>query len=224
MLHFVDGEFTALTTADGLADDIVHDVYLGADGAIWFATGFGISRLRDGKLQSWDMADGLTDNRTFRIHDDGAGGVWIATLTNGLSHFDGKAFRNFSEGSGLDSTQVHLLFKDPEYGLIATTITGTTYRLTDGGPVVHESSTLQQKLPVHAALRDRDGSLWLGTYGQGLWRLGRDGALQHFTLTTERPGYVFELLEDREGNLWASTMHGIYRLRDSNFLHYGQPE
>ncbi|MEQ9465729.1 MAG: diguanylate cyclase [Haliea sp.] len=224
VLHFAGGEFTALTTADGLADDIVHDVYLAPDGAVWFATGFGVSRLQAGKLQSWNMADGLTDNRTFRIHADGTGGVWIATLTNGLSHFDGTNFNNFSEGSGLDSTQVHLLFADPEFGLIATTITGTTYRLTAQGPVVHESASLQQKLPVHAAIRDRDGSLWLGTYGRGLWRLGSDGALQQFTLTTERPGYVFELLEDREGNIWASTMHGIYRLRDSSFLHYGQPE
>lgn len=224
VLHFANGVFTALTTADGLADDIVHDVHIGPGGDIWFATGVGISRLRDGELRSWNMADGLADDRTFRIHEKGSGTIWVATLTNGLSRFDGEKFQNFSEGTGLDSTQVHLLFADPEFGLIATTITGTSYRLGDQGPVLHESSALQQDLPLQAAVRDRDGSLWLGTYGQGLWRLGADGALQQFTLTTERPGYVFELLEDREGNLWASTMHGIYRLRDSDFLQYGRPE
>ncbi|MFO7552731.1 MAG: diguanylate cyclase [Haliea sp.] len=224
VLHYANGEFSALTTADGLADDIVHDVHIGPGGSIWFATGVGISRLRDGELQSWNKTDGLTDNRTFRIHEDGRGMVWIATLTNGLSRFDGETFHNFSEGSGLDSTQVHLLFADREFGLIATTITGTSYRLTEQGPVLHESNSLQQDLPLHAAVRDSDGSLWLGTYGQGLWRLDAEGALEQFTLTTERPGYVFELLEDSEGNLWASTMHGAYRLRDSDFLQYGQPE
>lgn len=224
VLHFANGEFTALTTADGLADDIVHDVHMASDGAIWFATGVGISRLRDGGLKSWTMADGLTDNRTFRIHEDTSGAIWIATLTNGLSRFDGETFQNFSESSGIDSTQVHLLFADREFGLIATTITGTSYRLTPQGPVLHESNALQQNLPLHSAVRDRDDSLWLGTYGQGLWRLGADGALQQFTLTTERPGYVFELMEDTEGNLWASTMHGIYRLRDSDFLQFGGPE
>lgn len=224
VLHYVDGEFRALTTADGLADDIVHDVHIGPSGTLWFATGLGISRLRDGELQSWNMADGLTDNRTFRIHEDGRGVVWIATLTNGLSRFDGDTFDNFTEGSGLDSTQVHLLFADRQFGLIATTITGTSYRLTEQGPVLHESNALQQELPLHSAVRDSDGSLWLGTYGKGLWRLDAAGALEHFTLTTERPGYVFELFEDSEGNLWASTMHGVYRLRDSDFLQYGQPE
>ncbi|MFU8764734.1 MAG: diguanylate cyclase domain-containing protein [Haliea sp.] len=223
-LHFADGAFTALTTADGLADDIVHDVHIGPAGDIWFATSFGISRLRDGELRSWNMVDGLTDNRTFRIHEDDTGAIWVATLTNGLSRFDGETFQNFSEGSGLDSTQVHLLFADTEFGLIATTITGTSYRLTERGPVVHESSALQQNLPLHSAMRDRDGSLWLGTYGQGLWRLRAGEAPEKFTLTTERPGYVFGLLEDREGNLWAATMHGIFRLRDSDFLQYGQPE
>ncbi len=224
VLHFANGTFTALTTADGLADDIVHDVHIGSNGDIWFATGVGVSRLRDGALRSWNMAHGLTDNRTFRIHEDGSGAIWIATLTNGLSRFDGETFHNFSEGSGLDSTQVHLLFADRELGLIATTITGSSYRLTDQGPVLHDSGALQQNLPFHSAVRDRDDRLWLGTYGKGLWRLGADGALQQFTLTTERPDYVFELLEDREGNLWASTMHGIYRLRDSDFLQYGGPE
>lgn len=223
-LHFANGAFTALTTADGLADNIVHDVHIGPRGDVWFATSFGISRLRDGKLQSWNMEDGLTDNRTHRIHQDDSGTVWIITLTNGLSRFDGETFQNFSEGSGLDSTQVHLLYADPELGLIATTITGTSYRLRDEGPVLHENNALQQGLPLQSAVRDGAGSLWLGTYGKGLWRLDADNKLEKFTLTTGRPDYVFDLWEDREGNLWAATMHGIFRLRDSDFLQYGQPE
>ncbi|WP_232059359.1 ligand-binding sensor domain-containing diguanylate cyclase [Kineobactrum salinum] len=79
-------------------------------------------------------------------------------------------------------------------------------------------------MPWHSAVRDRDGNLWLGTYGQGLWRLSPDQQLEEIPLTTTQPGHVFELTEDREGNVWAATMQGAYRLRDSDFLQFGQPE
>ncbi|QIB65334.1 ligand-binding sensor domain-containing protein [Kineobactrum salinum] len=133
-LRLIDGEFEPLTKADGLADNVVHDIHIGSDGAVWFATALGISRLRDDTITNWTSEDGLADNSTFRVGEDSNGDIWVGTLTNGLSHFDGETFRNYSDGSGLDSTQVHLLFDDPELGLIATTITGSSYRLEAGGP------------------------------------------------------------------------------------------
>tara|TARA_E500000305_G_scaffold5164_3_gene4370 strand:+ start:3468 stop:6383 length:2916 start_codon:yes stop_codon:yes gene_type:complete len=224
VLHFVNGEFTAYTTAEGLSDDIVHDVLPAADGTLWFATSQGLSRLRGKEMHSWTQEDGLVDDRTFRLLEEPGGAIWVSTLTNGLSRFDGVHFTNFTEGSGLDSTQVHLLYNDPELGPMAATAAGTTYRLTESGPIVHESAALQTGMTLHSALRDRHGNLWLGTYGDGLWRVGQHGGLEAFPLATEQPGYVFELSEDAEGNIWAATMHGVHRLRDSDFLQFGPAE
>ena len=223
VLHWDGQTFTALTREDGLADDIVHDVHISVSGDLWFATSGGLTRLREGELQNWSQADGLTDNRLFRIAEDSNGGLWLATLTNGVSYFDGETFRNFSEGSGLDSTQVHLVWDDPQLGLILSTITGSLYRLQAGqlAPLDHP---LHGQLPVHSALRDRDGNLWLGTYAKGLWRKTPGGALVEVPLDSTQPGYVFDLYEDSEGNIWASTMNGIHRLRDSAFLPWGAPE
>lgn len=222
-LHWREGAVTALDETSGLADDIVHDVHLGSNGDIWFATSGGVSRLRDGEIRSWNHDDGLTDNRIFRIAEDAGGGLWFATLTNGVSYFDGQGFRNFTEGQGLDSTQVHLIFDDPELGLTLSTITGSLYSL-GGGEVRLLEHPLQGRFPVHSTLRDRDGNLWLGTYAKGLWRRSPDGELVQVPLDSSQPGYVFDLFEDREGNLWASTLNGVYRLRDSAFLPWGAPE
>ncbi|PLW84198.1 GGDEF domain-containing protein [Kineobactrum sediminis] len=226
VMHFADNTFTVMNKADGLADNVVHDIFIGPSGTVWFATGYGISRLQNGEFRSWNATDGLVDNRTFRIYEDPKGTVWVATLTNGISRFDGDEFHNYSAGSGIDSTQAHLFFDDPELGLIVTTVTGSTYRLTDSGPALHSNTALQSGLPLHSAVRDRDGSLWLGTYGKGLWRLkpGEEAQLQSLPLDSSQPGYVFALTEDNEGNVWASTMDGAVRIKDSPFLQYGQAE
>lgn len=222
-LHWDGHTFTVLDEAAGLADDIVHDVHLGANGDIWFATSGGVSRLRDGEITSWNHDDGLTDNRVFRIAEDAEGGLWFATLTNGVSYFNGQHFRNYTAGQGLDSTQVHLIFDDPELGLTLSTITGSLYSLR-AGKVFRLDHPLQGRLPVHSALRDSDGNLWLGSYAKGLWRLSPIGELMEVPLENTQPGYIFDLTEDREGNLWASTLNGVYRLRDSAFQPWGAPE
>ncbi|HEY7776711.1 MAG TPA: two-component regulator propeller domain-containing protein, partial [Kineobactrum sp.] len=90
VMHFANNTFTVINKADGLADDVVHDIFIGSSGAIWFATGYGISRLQDGELRSWTANDGLADNRSFRIYEGHNGSVWITTFTNGISRFDGE--------------------------------------------------------------------------------------------------------------------------------------
>ncbi|TCO74518.1 ligand-binding sensor domain-containing diguanylate cyclase [Chromatocurvus halotolerans] len=214
----------ALGVNEGLASDTVYDIHIDEDDSVWFATGGGVSRYRDGHIDSWTVDDGLADQRVFKIAPGEDGSLWFSTLTNGLSRFDGSAFTSFSGEPWLEAPQVHLLSRDPALGLLAGTITGAIYRLDSGQPVPLQPSPLQQALPFEEALRDRDGNLWLGTYGKGLWRLSKDGEWLEFPLDEGSSGYVFDLFEDGEGNIWASTMAGLYRLRDSGFLPFGRPE
>lgn len=214
----------ALGVAEGLASDTVYDIYIDDDDSVWFATGGGVSRYRNGHIDSWTVDDGLADQRVFKIAPGEDGSLWFSTLTNGLSRFDGSTFTSFSGDEWLEAPQIHLLFRDSTLGLLAGTITGAIYRLDSGQPVPLQPSPLQQALPFEDALRDRDGNLWLGTYGKGLWRLSKEGELLEFPLDDASPGHVFDLFEDGEGNIWASTMAGLYRLRDSDFLPFGRPE
>jgi len=209
---------------EGLASDTVYDIHIDDDGSVWFATGGGVSRYRNGHIDSWTVEDGLADQRVFKIVPGEDGSLWFSTLTNGLSRFDGSGFTSFSGDEWLEAPQVHLLFRDSALGLLAGTITGAIYRLDSGQPVPLQPSPLQQPLPFEDAHRDRDGNLWLGTYGKGLWRLSTDGELLEFPLEAANTGHVFDVYEDGEGNIWASTMAGLYRLRDSDFLPFGRPE
>jgi len=223
-VHMVGDQFTRLTRADGLADDIIYDIHPARDGAVWFATAGGLSRLLDGQVTSWTTVDGLVANRVFRIAEAPGEMLWLATLTGGLSLFDGETFTNFSDADGLDSVQMHMLFSD-ETGVLAGSYTGGLFRL-DGAeqPVPLPRGDLPADLPMQAALRDRDGNLWIGSYGRGLWRWSIGGQAQQFDLDDSSPRHIFDLLEDREGNLWLASMNGLHRLGEGLFRTWGAPE
>ncbi|MHA7815396.1 MAG: ligand-binding sensor domain-containing diguanylate cyclase [Pseudohaliea sp.] len=220
VLRMTGGRFTALTAAEGLANNTVYDIHVSTEGDAWFATGGGVSRYRDGEFRSWTESDGLAGNRTFRITEGGQGTVWVGSLTDGLSFFDGDRFRALGMADGLDSTQVHLLTRDRRLGLVAGTASGGLYRLGPGSTLA--AFALGDPLPVQALLRDRHGGLWLGTYGRGLWRQHADGSRERFPL--DKAGHVFDLTEDGDGNVWVATMQGLFRIRGSAFLPFGDAE
>jgi len=212
--------FTPVTREDGLASDTVYDIHVADDGTVWFATGSGVSRYRDGEFRTLGEAEGLATNRLFQIAEGGDGVLWFSSLTSGLSVFDGDGFRAVGVDEGLDSPQVLLLHRDPDLGIVAGTQPGGLYRLGDDGGI--DKLSLGEPLPVQSLLRDDEGTLWLGTYGRGLWRQWADGRRERFPLPGA--GLVFDLTEDRDGNLWASTARGLFRIRDSAFLPFGEAE
>jgi diguanylate cyclase (GGDEF)-like protein len=219
-LRMSGDRFTSVTREHGLPSDTVYDIHVAADGAVWFATGGGVSRYRDGEFRSWTEADGLPTNRMFRIAESGAGVLWFSSLTHGLSVFDGQGFRAVGVAEGLDSPQVHLLQRDADLGIVAGTQPGGLFRLGDDGAIA--ALGFGEPIPLQTLYRDRDGTRWLGTYGQGLWRQWPDGRRERFPLPGA--GLVFDLTEDRDGNLWASTVRGLFRIRDSAFLPFGKTE
>jgi len=223
-VHMAGEQFTRFSRADGLADDIVYDIMVGRDGAVWFATAGGLSRLRDGEMTSWTEDDGLVANRVFRLAEAPGGGLWLATLTGGLSLFDGESFTSFTPDDGLDSVQMHMLFSDTS-GLLAGSYTGGLFRL-DGAnrPAPLPRGDLPADLPMQSALRDRDGNLWIGSYGRGLWRWAIGGPARKFDLGAGSPRHIFDLLEDREGNVWIAGMNGLHRLSEGLFRTWGAPE
>lgn len=223
-LRMYEGGFTRFDTDDGIAHNVIYDIYIDRTEAVWFATAGGVTRLRDGEFESWTSDDGLVGDRVFRIAESADGALWFATLTHGLSRFDGEVFENYTSESALDSAQVHLLFEDPENGLTAGTYTGGLFEITPDGPAPLERDGLPSDLPMQAGLRDRDGSLWIGSYGRGLWRLSRDGPASPFAPGGFDQPHIFDLHEDRQGNLWVATMNGVHRFRAGPFFPWGGPE
>jgi signal transduction histidine kinase/ligand-binding sensor domain-containing protein len=76
--RYKDGAFTNYTTANGLSNDYVRDVFEDADSSFWLATyGGGLNLLRDGKITPITVKDGLFDDFLSRILTDERGNFWI---------------------------------------------------------------------------------------------------------------------------------------------------
>ncbi|MEM1141150.1 MAG: diguanylate cyclase [Pseudomonadota bacterium] len=216
VLRMRDGEFTSFTAEDGLAGDVVYDIFRDSTGAIWFGTGSGLSRFNGTEITSWRNSPGLASANIYRISEDEQGNIWTASLTDGLSFYDGSEFFSANESLELDSDQVLMIHKDQDLGMLASTIGGGVFQVFTAG----QAQPLSDSLPTQATsvLRDRDSNLWLSSYDSGLWRAspGKDVARVRLSQQFDNV-IIFDLLEDTRGNIWVTTSDGLFRIRDTAF-------
>jgi signal transduction histidine kinase/ligand-binding sensor domain-containing protein len=78
--HFMDGQLRAsYTTADGLGEGTVGDLYIGHSGALWAATQGGLSRLKDGRIATLTTKNGLPCNTVIWAIQDNDRSFWLYT-------------------------------------------------------------------------------------------------------------------------------------------------
>lgn len=130
-------------------------------------------------IRHYVVADGLISNAVNSLYQDSRGIVWIGT-GDGLSSFDGTAFRNYADAEGLDFTYVNSVSessRDPGVLWVATN-GGGLYRL-QGKTFANIRLGLGPSVDrVNAVYEALDGSLWCGTDG-GLVRY-RSGSPELF--------------------------------------------
>jgi two-component system response regulator AtoC len=168
-------EFVNLTTADGLANNVVVDIYCDQDGVVWFATGGGgVSRHDGRKFANLTTEDGLLSNRICNIYRDTDGLLWFASL-GGVSRYDGKQFTNFTKEDGLASNDLNVTCD----GSICQDTDGVLWFATDGGGVSGYDGTAWTSLDTRDGLldnrmgpilQDPDGYLWFASQGGGVTR------------------------------------------------------
>jgi ligand-binding sensor domain-containing protein len=82
-----DGEqWRNLSTADGLAGNIVYSLARDAEGAFWFGTNGGLSRYDGAQWQTFSTKDGMAGNHVYDITLGPNGEIWAATQ-GGVSRF-----------------------------------------------------------------------------------------------------------------------------------------
>lgn len=77
---FFDGRrWRNLTSADGLAGDIVYSIAQDGNGNLWFGTSQGLSRYDGRRWHNYGRRDGLSDENVYAVAVTDAGEVWIGT-------------------------------------------------------------------------------------------------------------------------------------------------
>ena len=185
-------------------------------------------------IRTYTTADGLAHNAVNRIVRDSRGFLWFCT-EEGLSRFDGYAFRNFGTDQGLPQASVNDFLEtgSGEYwlatggGLVRFNPTGrpdkrVVYASDAGHPdamftVFLSADTGRRAKTTTALLEGTDGTLWVGTE-DGLYRLirARGGASLEPVEIGMPPDqwesrFVSDLVEDAHASIWIAAPAGLYR-------------
>ncbi len=216
VFHHHDGKFDVLPVIHAQGRDIVRDMAIAGDGALWVATFTGVARFNGRSFERIIAAnDSLKDVRSMLADADG--GLWLGRRA-GVTRcaYDGREARVFTFPLVVgEQVSVNQVISDGGGGFWAATSAHGAIRFTRNGAVVPSSRiTTSQGLGTNelmCAVRDRRGDVWFGTRGAGLAH-HRGDAFKYY-----RSIKPVSMAEDPEGTLWVGTAEGVARLDGARF-------
>jgi ligand-binding sensor domain-containing protein/signal transduction histidine kinase len=197
-----------MTTADGLADNVVLTLSESRDGAVFVGTNNGFSRIRDQETESFKPQDGLSQSAVYALFEDHEGTLWVGT-GHGLNQFlDGRA-TPYTTSEGLPSNDTGPVLHD-RAGVTWVGTLGAGLARFDG----HRFRTLTTRdglasNMVLALAEDPSGDVWIGT-DRGLNRIHAGIVSMALTTADSLPSnQVHALSTDASGALWIGTARGV---------------
>ncbi len=185
-------------------------------------------------VRLYNTADGLARDSLHCILNGSDGFLWFCT-GEGISRYDGYAFRTWRTLDGLPDRDVRAMIPDREGGFWVGTGNGVT-RFSPNA-LNPENRFLRVPIPgdlksasIRSLLRDTGGTVWAGADG-GLYRLpARNGtnarSAEPIDLTQRPNGQqpkVFALLEGRSNRIWIGASSGLFlRLSDGRLLRFSE--
>jgi ligand-binding sensor domain-containing protein len=224
-----------LTSADGLAPGMVHQIVQSRDGDIWVATREGLTHIKGGSLRTLSTANGV--GKPTDLTEDDEGNLWIGT-ENGAQRFSRDGFRTYTESDGLVDSAIRTVFEDDVGVVYAVSLNQRLHRF-DGTRFTSVRPNLvldDTEISSGRALRDRAGEWWIagaaGVYRfPPVTRLEQLARIAPLALYTARDGLagddVMEMFEDSRGDIWIArrypTTQAVTRWdRSTNTFHiYG---
>jgi signal transduction histidine kinase/ligand-binding sensor domain-containing protein/DNA-binding response OmpR family regulator len=208
-------------TSDGLISNVVTDIVIGTNRAIWFGTEHGVTRLQNGAFSSYRLGDESKRQAVSAMHEDANGNLLIGTAQRALHVLRRDSIFTLAMDGAASS------FCKKSSGEI---IIGTT----DGALFVYRNDRVERyhpdRLPTRHAIRgiheDKDGNLWFSVDGNGIVRYygGRFEVLNIESGLPVENDFFHKVIEDREGNLWFAGDAGLCKLSDNKFIVFGRKE
>jgi signal transduction histidine kinase len=157
-----DGQFETLGQRHGWSTEahgVIHAVFEGSDGAVWFGGSGGLSRFEGGRMITVSQRNGLPGNQVWAITEDDQHHLWLS-VDRGLIH--------------LDSKEVTTALADPSYRM--------RYRLFDAADGVAGAA-----VGAIGIVKANDGTLWfVRGGGVTLMSPAESLAIEEDTLETAR--------------------------------------
>ena len=107
--RFDGTSFSSITVAGGLPDPLVRTIVETRDGHLWFGTNAGVAEYDGRTIVRHDAPPGPGRRAVWASAVDRDGRLWFGTQDGGLSVYDGRSFRTFTERDGLPGNYVYAI-------------------------------------------------------------------------------------------------------------------
>ncbi len=162
--------------------------------------------------------DGLPQSSVYCMYQDAKGFIWVGT-TNGLSRYDGYAFRHFKFSQGnphsINSNEMLSMAEDSLGNLLVGTPNGLniydpkTERFKEAPLVAGDGSEPYRFVKI--IIRTRNNIVWTGS-SKGLLRFNTaKQVLEKISIPGTNPGSVTALFEAADGTLWLGIGRALVR-------------
>ena len=219
LIRFEHGQFSALTTRDGLSSEAVLCMNEDHEGRLWVGTQSGLNRSEPARFVSFFRIDGLPDDRVNAIGSRRNGSLFFGT-GQGLAELSSGQPRAYRPRTDLPLLNVRAVLEDH---------TGALWLASEDGlwrvPPSVAGEKVSQICPtgVLAVVERSSRKIWFGTVSGALCRVTDRGPEKTVQEVIRMPAAITALCEDREGNLWIGTAgEGLRRLRrrQLHLLHF----
>jgi diguanylate cyclase (GGDEF)-like protein len=178
-------------------------------GNLWIATGIGLFRWKDGRVERFTEEEGLSDIWINQILVDCEGILWLAT-EGGLDKISQMAFRNYRYKTDFPVNAVWPMVEMPDGKIWIGTNSGIVVMDEGGGhTIITEAEGLPERSIIDMAVTD-DDRVWILSYnGIHQWDGGRFISYPYDLFNTID---LWGIHPVSERELWIYTSEGIFTL------------
>jgi ligand-binding sensor domain-containing protein len=204
---FLGETFTYMTTKDRLSSNIVLSILEDRDWNLWFSTfGKGVIKREKDKTLIYNIDNGLSNSIVWASLKDRDNNLWFCTA-DGVSRFDGKRFRNYSEEDGLNAKKVLSICQDHTGNIWFGTIAGVSvFDGTHFKNYLYGSDNMGKE--VMNIAEDKQGRMWFATKN-GLYKLEKGRFTKYTTANGLCNNTLVSLAVDQNDHLWIGSKAGI---------------
>jgi signal transduction histidine kinase/ligand-binding sensor domain-containing protein len=208
------GEWEHWTTANGLGNNIVWNVFRDRAGRLWVLDEHGISYMLPGskELHTWSAREIQTD-RAQGIAESRDGFLWVGTGVGMLIQIDSATLR----ATQFSFSDVYRVFVDSEDRVWVGTAHGLY--VNEGQGAGRRFREIEDAIIPHKKVYDvgqtPDGRVWVAS-ADALLTLGQTGWKRSSIDAAKLGGQLNDLMVDKAGNLWLDGgFPGAIRLQVS---------
>lgn len=206
--------FRQINTAEGLPNNMIHQIIQDTEGYIWIASYFGLYRYDGNSYQAYKSSDDtpglLPSNNILCIAEDRRHRLWIGT-ENGLCILDKTTGRLCSRNiTNISKQRLNHIHITPDGEIYLGYIRGLVYYdQPNDSLILLNRENCRGEVPVQvniqAIAQDKNGDLLIGTWKDGLYRYSPK--YRHFIHYTTLPGdqTVLSIRQDSYGNTWLGS-------------------